>query len=105
MGTVEEMGAGGKKVLARVVLFSSLVLASVCCPLVLCVLSVGIRARPPSLGSALRYLLAIHMSAIVALSSHSIQWASFAFLMASEYLLRMMRCCSWLGWLGSTLVL
>ena len=67
------LGTGGKKVLANVLLLSSLVLASCCCPLGLRDFSVGMRARPPSFGSALRHLLAIHMSAMVALSSQLIQ--------------------------------
>ena len=70
----------GKKVLASRRLLSSFVFAVVCCLFGVFVLRVGMCERPPSPGSALMYLLAIHTSAMLAPSSQSYQCSTFTFL-------------------------
>ena len=91
-------GGGGKKDLARDLLFSAL--DSVCraVPSGAMNVSGGILVRPPSEGGSETYLLAVQRSLSDALSSQLSQWSFFDDSMSLAYSFVVVRCRSWLSW-------
>lgn len=85
LGMVETFGVGGKNNLARAQLFSLLSAVSYMVPSAFQMCKVGICAFPPSVGSAVMYLLATHILLHIICSNHSIQCFFLVLWIASEY--------------------